>query len=657
MISHRKLAVVFAVLISLFGTIFPATTQDDAVPALTPITVDSISQITELHRIGRSWIKYIDLSSDGKTLAVTTTLGVWLYDAGNLQAEPTLVETDNGVDGSVVFSAQGQRIMFYGDRKLMQVWDVFTKTVIAELSDVSGFPVFSADGKWLAYTTPNQAIQLWDIEHKKMGMLLSGYEAAIYDMAFSPDSALLASQGSDGKVRIWKISTGTPLTAIDNYGYRLIFSPDGSLLAFADGGKDRVIVWNIAEEKEEFALDILPGNGIDLAFSPDGSRLATANETFYGSTDDAVKVWDMVTGKQVGTLGKATLGSITLAWTPDGQSLFIGSQEDVQRWDVTQQTQTDITSQHFHAIRSMDISPDESLIAASYAYGKLRFFDTHTFKLLATFGGHNMDDEIFSLIFSPDGTRLATLSDPLGISRPNKLSLWDVATQSEVWSFEADIYGFAFSPSGNMLAISVCETYYEMGCTSSSIRFWDVMTNSEQKGLQVADDVINHLAFDPVSNTFAYAGEHTVYLRDASSGDLQVSARYPGVIRGIGFDGDGSLLLASAADDVSGYPLRLWRESDGLEIPAWNGQLQLRWDDHFAFHFVFSQDGSLLVSHSYNYEDGALSLWDTATHTQIGQLEGHTQSVTGLILNRAGDLLWSSSSDGTIRLWGVPSTP
>jgi eukaryotic-like serine/threonine-protein kinase len=50
-------------------------------------------------------------------------------------------------------------------------------------------------------------------------------------------------------------------------------------------------------------------------------------------------------------------------------------------------------------------------------------------------------------------------------------------------------------------------------------------------------------------------------------------------------------------------------------------------------------------------QDRIIYLWDVAAHTQIARLEGHKDYSIRLAFNHAGDLLASTSWDGTLRLW------
>jgi WD40 repeat protein len=116
-------------------------------------------------------------------------------------------------------------------------------------------------------------------------------------VAFSPDSKLLASAGSDGYVRLWNPATGQPVGALlpayagsGGSVSGVAFSPDGTLLAAAYGD-GYVRLWNPATRQPvgvplpAYAGSVAAVHGV--AFSPDGKLLATAD------ADGTVRTWDM----------------------------------------------------------------------------------------------------------------------------------------------------------------------------------------------------------------------------------------------------------------------------------------------------------------------------------------------------------------------------
>jgi len=99
------------------------------------------------------------------------------------------------------------------------------------------------------------------------------------ELVFSPDGALLAATGTDGRIELMRGAPGTVWRTIvhPDGASALAASPDGTMLI--SGGYDRTArIWRITDQR---AVRVLQGSGgtiWSVAWSPDGSRIATAGE-------------------------------------------------------------------------------------------------------------------------------------------------------------------------------------------------------------------------------------------------------------------------------------------------------------------------------------------------------------------------------------------
>src|SRR5262249_43937710 len=162
-------------------------------------------------------------------------------------------------------------------------------------------------------------------------------------LAFSPEGKTLASGGWDDMIRLWDVATGKELrkfVAHQAMVARVVFSPDGKLLA-SRGGIDGILrLWDAATGAEVRKFEDLSRvnpwrfyREAALAFSPDG-------KTVVGSSRTAILFWDVATGKQVGQW-PAYRDWMYVAYSPDGKTLATGGLDDAKKesysiriWDV-----------------------------------------------------------------------------------------------------------------------------------------------------------------------------------------------------------------------------------------------------------------------------------------------------------------------------------
>lgn len=172
-----------------------------------------------------------------------------------------------------------------------------------------------------------------------------GKKAQVYCIALSPDGTVLASGGTDSRVRFWDVKTGRQLARSaehDGNVMAVCFSPDGKTLASAGGG-GTIYLWDAATAREicrlaarrltdrkSHVLDFSPVRA--LAFSPDGRILASGG----GFKEDCVRLWDVAAGRSLRDLPPQKTITWSLAFSPDGRTLARGGAWDpvVRLWEV-----------------------------------------------------------------------------------------------------------------------------------------------------------------------------------------------------------------------------------------------------------------------------------------------------------------------------------
>jgi WD40 repeat protein len=174
---------------------------------------------------------------------------------------------------------------------------------------------FSNDGRLLAIAAQSGATEVWDVSSWNVQQKFAA-SSAIYTLAISPDNRLLAG-ATDYDIQIWNLPTQKRLAVLhapfDCYCLNsLAFSPDSAMLASAEGdtairvydahtGVLRVTATNLL--LESFSLD----------FTPDGKSL------LVGGADRTISVIDPMNGKIVRALPKQSGVTKALLVSPDGK--------------------------------------------------------------------------------------------------------------------------------------------------------------------------------------------------------------------------------------------------------------------------------------------------------------------------------------------------
>src|SRR5262249_37478541 len=152
------------------------------------------------------------------------------------------------------------------------------------------FPVlslaWSPDGKWLAVGSGAEqgafrfVVCLLEADTGKGGYgFIASTHPWVQQLAFSPDSRLLAIAGHDRVVRLFDPAGRKPVRAWEGHAGpvdRVAFHPSGNVLA-TGAGDATVKLWDPATGKLLHTFHGHRGSIYGIAFSPDGTWLATGD--------------------------------------------------------------------------------------------------------------------------------------------------------------------------------------------------------------------------------------------------------------------------------------------------------------------------------------------------------------------------------------------
>jgi WD40 repeat protein len=310
---------------------------------------------------------------------------------------------------------------------------------------------------------------------------------------------------------------------------------------FADFG----YVTASAKEKKPELLNTFTGvsnPAFSVAVSPDGKTLAV------GSNKD-IQLWDLSAGQLRSTLSGHGGNVWSVAISSDGQTLASCSGDTtVKLWDLATGKQLRSLS-HGSWVNFVAISPDGQTVAS--AYSKLKLWNKTSGELQQTVDGFG------PVIFSPDGKQL------IGSDGRGNVQLLDAATGRVQRTLStADHSGegmklMAISPDGLTLA--------SLRSGSNTIKLWNLNSGDMLRSLDGKVEGISAIAISPDGKLLASAtGSGKIQVWDLGAGELLFSFEsHSQQVSGLSFGPD-RLLVSVGADKANDSPegamsIKTWR--------------------------------------------------------------------------------------------------
>ena len=428
----------------------------------------------------------------------------------------------------------------------------------------------------------------------------------------------------------------------------------------------------LMHSREFNQLDGHDGRVIGVQFSPDSQLIASASE------DNTVRLWTR-DGEYIRTL----LGHQDNVWSvqfaPDGQTLASASRDGtVKLWETQSGKLIKTLEQPNEEIRSVDFSADGRLLAASNRLGEVVVWKTTEGTRLRTIDAHP-NRWANAVVFHPSGELMASAS------QDRTINLWQVETGELIRSFKADalVRSVAFSTDGQQIVSSGAD---------GDVVVWDLETGEPKKTFSQHSNVVWDAEFvsDPVDAAIvSVSDDETLKLWNLVQSDreLQTFVGHQGSVRSLSLSPDGQLIASAGTDRT----VRLWKIDGPLPTSLVAHDLHKVWTIRFSpdgQHFAttggdgllklwrtrdlslvrshpthrgvqsiqFSPDGQHIAAAGRNNgKNNTVEIWRVDSGEKQHQLVGHNKVIRTVAFSADGEMIATSGSDRTIRVWSVGS--
>jgi WD40 repeat protein/tRNA A-37 threonylcarbamoyl transferase component Bud32 len=606
--------------------------------------------------LAAAFVESVAFSPDGSRIVTrdwhhTTT--VWDATSGAEVLKSTGAG-ESAVTGAA-FSPDGMRIVTaYGYGNTVKVWDVKSGTELLNLKRRRGgerfsSAAFSRDGTRIVTTYGfDNTLTVWDAKTGAEVVTLQVPPGFAFDpiarfrAAFSPDSARIVTNVSEGAAILWDAKSGERMLTLKGHKATpsATFSRDGARIVTIALHDNTAKVWDAKTGSELLTLNGHTRPLTAAIFSPDGARIVTASE------DNTAKVWDAKTGAEAFTLTGHTARVAAVTFSPDASRIITVALGEAKVWDAT--TGAEVLTMRMRntwdtGVRKLAaLSPDGTRIVTA-GTGATTIWDLKGAEAL-TIGRPGMRNKpsfersLTSAAFSPDGTRVLKVNTG---GYPAYVA--DAKTGALLASFGSHPVA-SLTQRSTWVAVSRDGTQFITDTPNSgggSARVFDSRTGYDLPldvgmGHSIITAAFSHDGARIVTN--GWPGTAIVW--NAKTGKAVLTLRgQAGGVKSAAFSPDGARIVTVSQNDNT---VKVWEATSGADVLTIDGHAGR------VNSAVFSPDSGWIVTAS---ADRTAKIWDAKNGAAVLILTGHTGSVNTAAFSPDSARIVTASADGTAKVW------
>ena len=315
-------------------------------------------------------------------------------------------------------------------------------------------------------------------------------------------------------------------------------------------------------------------------------------------------------------------------WTEAAQATLLSPPEQQSHPPLPSSFSGRVVGEHRDRVLSVVWSPDGKRLASASADNTTKVWDVASGRELRPLTGHR--DFVWSVAWNPDGTRLVTGSED------HTAKVWDAASGRELLTLTGhsdSVQGVGWSPDGKRVATA---------SRDNTAKIWDAESGKLLMTLTGHTDYVWSVAWNIDGSRLATASwDGTAKVWDTATGkSLLTLSGVNARLFSVGWSQDGRRLATASEEHLA----RVWDADSGKEL------LTLTAHKGFVLSAAWSPDGTRIATGSV---DGEVKLWDAVGGDMLQTVGGLGASVFSVAWSPDGTRLATGSGDHKLRVWNV----